>query len=867
MNNKSFIRIENLEKNYNNGDVVALKNINLQFNNSGLVMIVGKSGCGKTTLLNIIAGMQSYDGGTLCIEDKSMDKMTESNWDILRNEKIGVIFQDYALIEDISVYNNIALPLKIKDLPDNTHKLYVDEVLKYVDMAGYDKRLVNELSGGQKQRVAIARALIKNPYIILADEPTGNLDTTTSNSTMELLKNISNDTLVIVVTHDLKLAEKFADRIINICDGEVISDIENDITKEINCNSSLDIKNNLTNEALSFENSSECEIYIKNLIYNIYNKKKTTDSCNINLTVKSKNNNNINTLEQEEKKQKDIKRISKNAKSIKMKNKEILYYSALCLKKRILRYIITILMLSLTLFLFGMTTIFLTYDKDKTKEEYFKKYREKFYSIKNQVEYKDLLENIYNKDLEGGKEIKSKLEKIFASNRIFKAKKYSMVNNIPDSMGNINESYQLSIIELQENNPFIIKDIVGKIPDDYNEIAITDYMAGLLSINSSNLGCEILLDKQNVKVVGIVDTDYEEYEIAKKMGLGMISEYGSYKLNNIYEIAFVSKKYSESVIESSNTVDIPASKYRIKGMAEDYVQESMEYGSVNLISQEQIIKGRLPESNDEVIINSIQVGTIGVNSIDNAIGKECTYMNLHDEIYNGYYNDYMNFYDYFPQGVKVVGVYEANEGDAQAATVLINDNIFYKIKNDYFENFFYDKYYITSNFNNYAEDIKLISKNNLNISHPQISIIDEFAKTIKNYKMYLFFINSILAVITIFMVITTIGYNIVDNSKKLGILRSIGVEQKDTLKIFIIQAIFVSITGIVTACCLCYLGVIQINKFYMKTILENKFNILFIRWDNLSTLFLIICIICLISAVIPIKKLSKIKAINLINKN
>jgi len=219
-----MIKLENISKTYkskNSIDTNALKDINISFDNKGLVFIVGKSGSGKSTLLNLIGSLDTPDKGSIYIEDEDLCKLSVKQLESYRNTYVGFVFQEFNLLEEFNVYENINLSLKLNK-QDN--KDLILKTLESVDLKGLENRNINELSGGQKQRVSLARAIIKNPKLILADEPTGNLDKKSSNQVMNILKNISKDCLVIVVSHDIESAQKYADRIIRIEDGEVVSD-------------------------------------------------------------------------------------------------------------------------------------------------------------------------------------------------------------------------------------------------------------------------------------------------------------------------------------------------------------------------------------------------------------------------------------------------------------------------------------------------------------------------------------------------------------------------------------------------------------------------------------------------------------------
>ena len=218
-----MIECKNLCKIYKSSnfqDVNANNNISFSFPDCGLVFITGKSGSGKTTLLNILGGLDKKTSGEYIINGKSIDDY--KTLDEFRNECVGFIFQDYNLIETMSVYQNLDLVLSLQN---NSKKEVICEILEKVGLKNYETKKINQLSGGQKQRVAIARALIKNSKVILADEPTGNLDSETGNEIFKLLQDISKNKLVIVVSHDEANANKFADRIINLSDGKIVSDI------------------------------------------------------------------------------------------------------------------------------------------------------------------------------------------------------------------------------------------------------------------------------------------------------------------------------------------------------------------------------------------------------------------------------------------------------------------------------------------------------------------------------------------------------------------------------------------------------------------------------------------------------------------
>lgn len=218
---KDIVKIYGLDS---DNKVEALKGVSIDFRENELVSILGPSGCGKTTLLNIIGGLDKYSSGDLIINDKSTKDFNDRDWDTYRNQRVGFVFQNYNLIPHLSVLGNVELALTLSGIPSAERKARAIKALEVVGLSDQIKKRPNQLSGGQMQRVAIARAIVNNPDIILADEPTGALDSTTSVQVMEILKDLAKERLVIMVTHNNELAQKYSTRIIELLDGEMVKD-------------------------------------------------------------------------------------------------------------------------------------------------------------------------------------------------------------------------------------------------------------------------------------------------------------------------------------------------------------------------------------------------------------------------------------------------------------------------------------------------------------------------------------------------------------------------------------------------------------------------------------------------------------------
>ena len=221
-----MLELKQIRKQYGEGESVvnALNGVSLKFRESEFVSILGASGCGKTTLLNIVGGLDRYTSGDLMINGKSTKDFDDGDWDTYRNHSIGFVFQSYNLIPHQTVLSNVELALTLSGVSKAERRQRATEALRKVGLGDQLHKRPNQMSGGQMQRVAIARALVNNPDILLADEPTGALDTATSVQIMDLLKEVAREKLVIMVTHNPELAERYSTRIISLRDGLVVSD-------------------------------------------------------------------------------------------------------------------------------------------------------------------------------------------------------------------------------------------------------------------------------------------------------------------------------------------------------------------------------------------------------------------------------------------------------------------------------------------------------------------------------------------------------------------------------------------------------------------------------------------------------------------
>ena len=279
-----MIKLSNLEKYFNKNrtnEIHVINDINLELPQKGLVILLGPSGSGKTTLLNVLGGLDKIHSGMIQIDDMEMKKYSPNKWDSIRNEHIGYIFQNYNLIHDLSVRDNISLTLNMVGIYDKDEiDKRVDYILLQMGMDKFKRRKASQLSGGQQQRVAIARSLAKNPKIIIADEPTGNLDSKNTYDIMNIIKSISKEKLVVLVTHERHLATQYADRIIELKDGQIFSDELNESTGSSTVTLETDIYLNDFNKVTDYKEAS------KN--YTVFTDEESDEKLDVRLIIRNK---------------------------------------------------------------------------------------------------------------------------------------------------------------------------------------------------------------------------------------------------------------------------------------------------------------------------------------------------------------------------------------------------------------------------------------------------------------------------------------------------------------------------------------------------------------------------------------------------
>lgn len=727
-----MIELKNVNKffyRHKKNEIHVINDTSLKLDDTGLVALLGPSGCGKTTLLNTIGGLDDINNGSIFINGQRISKRSSYNIDKIRNLNIGYIFQDYNLVDDMTVFDNVALSLKLCGIKDEDEiKKRVYYVLGKVNMYRYRNRHASMLSGGERQRVGIARAIVKDPSIIIADEPTGNLDSKNTIEVMNIIKAISKDRLVILVTHESELAMFYASRILKIEDGKIISDEINDHNNDLDYRMDnkiylLDMKNHdsINNDKYNInyysdnDNKLDITIVVNNGTIYIESKNKV-DIIDNNSSIELVNDHYKaiskdiyneykfdfdNVIDNNYKKK--YSSVYSIFKSIRNGFSKIRSYSTI---KKVL------------LFGFLVSGMFVTYSASSLfalkniKDSDFVTMNKNYLVIDNSRITVDKF-----KDIENNPNVNYVIPGKNSVNFNFKIDDYYQTSDTVFSL-----SGSLSSINMINKNNIIR----GRMPSNENEIVIdkvvynnlnsTVKCAGILTINDM-LNRDVYLDSLYYKIVGIVD-----------MGSPSIYTYES-EFTNIIALSKDDDIYGSYIEENStsNIYDYNIYKDSIK-----------------------LKKGNYPVNDYEVIINDI-------NSEEYEIGKYVDYK----------VND---------KKLKVVGYYTSS--NTSMDKYLVNNNT---IK--------YNNILNKKGVSIYAKDKELVlnkyREEKYNIKDSYIYSRDNYVKETKENLKPSFIFAFIMVIVSLIEIYLIVRSSFLSRIKEVGIFRAIGVKKTDIYKMFL----------------------------------------------------------------------------------
>lgn len=797
-----MVELKNVCKTYSQGEqsVTALSGINLNFGVCGFVSIVGESGCGKTTLLNMLAGFDEVCDGAIYFGDRKLDIANEDKMIDYYRDDVGFVFQNYNVLEQLTVWENVELPLSLLCIDKEEKESIINATLKKIGLHDVRDKKVIDLSGGQKQRVAVARAYVKKPKVILADEPTGNLDYDNGLNIFEMLKDISSEILVIVVTHDKNMACKYSDRIITMSNGKVLDD------RELSKNDyNLKISNKI------------CEEYIDDYSQLInYIQRHSCDDDQYILRVEKKECNEEKDVVKAVKK--------KQYEPVALSTDKVLKLSNKILAKRKKRQILLMAIFTITISLLLLVLNIGFYDKNRIVEAYLDKYNENKvvvemklkglskYSKETNTAYvsREIRKCLTN--IEGGQLFSQFLGIEFSNHR--KIIEYGKENKEDDFSINV-DMCVFTQETLQE------KYLIDKL--EKNEIVITKSLAKEINLSEKDIDKKFYINEDEVVLKYIVD--------------GVDSE------------IYTSQSYIEYIKQKkAERLSIRGDFIKSKSLFE-YVNSSIVVCNIAGETDDNVRKLLDESDNTKVIVSYSFLNDHMDMLMEEVVGKTYSLIDIYKEEYGNAFSENMNLYDYLGTEITVVGVAEF-EGD-----IYVTEKIYNEIVNDYYDIFVYDRLGIYSS--DWEKIVSELHNRNLRISDENLNDVYAIADVKQSAIKYILLVMIVMVLLTSFTMIGLIGYSINDNSKIIGILKSLGVNKVDIKKIFMIQPIKIIAIAFFMALISLYLLVQYVNVEYCRNIIGRAYDIVSFDMHAVVGAFVFVLIMGVFTVMCPLKEMDK----------
>ncbi|MGN0164784.1 MAG: ATP-binding cassette domain-containing protein [Lachnospiraceae bacterium] len=723
-----MIRLEGLIKIYQSSKkrfVKALNGIDLTLDDTGLVCIVGKSGCGKTTLLNCLGTLDTPTEGKVYLSDENgseicLTDLKGKQLDKFRNMHLGVVFQEYNLIPEWTVEDNIRVALDIQDWKEKDKEEInrrILEVLQFVELEDVRDRYIKELSGGQQQRVAIARVIVKEPKLLLADEPTGNLDSENGRVIMELLKKYSEKCLVVVVTHDVEAAEQYADRIIFMKDGEIAEDKKN-VSEEV----------------------KRGELFLKR--EDVHTKRMPLAS--------------------------------------------ILHLAENNLQVKKLKLFFSLLVLVIIVCGGKVCTTFLCNDVGKAASDYLVKNNSQFLYCHETLIYQAPFEFEDEVDIKNRKQLQEKLCQQFGEENC-----HAVIENL--SVGTEKSEDPLNCKAVVGGVPDQDYEFTGELPKQKNEIVITDYLAFYFNMPEDCIGMSIMVNGLEMKITGIVSLGIGERE-----NQSLFFEESYDPLYSDGTRLLVSDEFPQYLSECrymylpfSNLGDNFSIEEEMERIIPMYSMSDLEEDSYELIS------GRMPENNSEVLVSEwYATANLYLESVDEIYEDYIGFMDIHNPKQKDTFSGYLSLYDYLPD-IKVVGIVSVDVAD-----IIVSDDIFNKIKQDFARDYYADSYEVVLNdkTRNDKDIYNYLLNESITLDMEDMELLyfqnETFCQTKWIYEILL----CVVGILLILLLIIFFSFNVKDNHIKIGILKAMGISNVDLMKIWLTEAgILAGITWFVSS--------------------------------------------------------------------
>lgn len=922
-----MLEIKHLSKTYKTKKhiVKALDDLSLTIQDKGMVFILGKSGSGKSTLLNVLGGLDAYDEGEIIIHGKSSKQFHQADFDSYRNTLIGFIFQEYNVMENFTVKENIALALQLQGKHVDDSKL--EEILKEVDLVGLANRKPNELSGGQLQRVAIARALIKEPEIIMADEPSGALDSKTGKQVFDTLKKLSKEKLIIVVSHDKEFAQQYADRIIELADGKIIRDV----TKSKVSSASVGKLQIVEDQYIHIQEGSKLTqeefqqlwdtIRLQHQDILILLKSQLTQEVKQKLHIEK---DGIHAFQQTN--EQDIKKENEQNLSLiksKLPLKSSMKLACSNLKVKPIRLIITILLSVVAFTLFGITNTMSSYQKEVAT----------FDSIKNQ--------NVDYIAIDKVRTLGSGLNTFDMETKLDDEDFKRLQKNYPDiaftkTFSNMNAQTSLDISShiqkldaMQENNPdnftsflsglSVMNETImnqndyhltGRLAKKENEIVISKFIAETFvkfgyqyqnkqgkiqtkQIKNANdmignyLQLKINGEITQFMITGIIDTNInlQRYQVLSQLEEGMQSFYLQQELyvllnSSYHSMGYVSNDFLQKAIDNydvyrlqTEEIALQSNENYIVGTDVNYEKnidtaQLVKYQEGDIYINYETIKDQMLDNGQTIqqfVEQNLTTDTIQKDSLSMMSNKlqQLKSQILDHMVLNKH--SYMNL-NTDEDVLTIAGIYiPLYEKEYEPMIVTEQGEQKVSIEKDGYMNYVIAPMCEDSTLKNviaYTYDDG-ISETSYGLRNQVMPMLETVNMVVYTLKGVLFWLAVGFALFAIVMFSNFIATSIANKKREIGILRALGARGVDVLKIFLNEGMVIASCNAVIALIICCIGVYYVNEF-----ISNSYHVIvtIFHFGVLQMIYIILIsiMVAVLASAIPVYKISRKKPIDAI---
>ena len=893
--------------------VTALDKVSLKFPDKGMVFLLGKSGSGKSTLLNVLGGLDSYDGGEIIIKGVSSKNFKQQHFDSYRNTYVGFIFQEYNVLDEFSVGANIALAIELQNRKASDGE--INDILKQVDLEGFGNRKPNELSGGQKQRVAIARALVKKPQIIMADEPTGALDSNTGRQVFDTLKKLSETKLVIVVSHDREFAEQYADRIIELSDGVVVSDVELDTALAAEEEKTVpQFHDNIVEVPCGYHLTEQDREEI-----NAYIEKLKEGSLEITVSRKNQSAKRFVKTDTSKFKSEDGSQFKLIKSKLPLKNAFKIGASGLKHKK--IRLVFTILLSCIAFGLFGLSDTFGAYNHIKTCTNSLVDSEVKYLSVAKSKKI-DNNGNYYWRDY-GYKISENNLTEISKGVGVPMHGVYTPANSDLSFDAQTNPEVEITETEYNiysrafggfaeidysviDNMGFEL--LAGTLPDGTrDEIAVSEYIFEIFKkaeyfdgetyntakdgtktpiyqkINEVNdlIGKTITLNNVKYTITAVIDTgfDISRYtSLTEKKDHQTKAEqmvdyvlYNEFCSSSAYSYAGLimvgSEKMEKLISERPPMSEITEGYINFYSPTDNYSVDSNYMATFDDIKGENIIwiDGEKKTLGEKEIIATLDV----INPYNEELGSEAFAKSLKSK--NTLSAWEYNFYnDENTEGWKLVGIIDnVTEGNKSKlnSTLVTSDSVFKKYTEGSDKIYSFAVGAMPEDKEEVRSAVAYCYREDSNIRYQvQNSVtfeLDSVNDALKIMSKYFFWIGIGFAAFAALMLANFIGTSISYKKQEIGILRAIGSRSNDVFRIFFAESFIIAMINFVLSSIGVFAATVIINQL-MRTEVGILITILSFGIRQLLLLLAVSIFVAFIASFLPVKRIASKRPIDAI---